>query len=122
MPGPIQRVVDAHVHLWDPARDDWYPYLSGKQQLDMGDISGFCRKFDQATYFAESAGWNVEKFVHVAAATAHVDETMELDAQARATGHPDALVGAILPGSRAPTPKPCSTRKWRRRGCAECDR
>ena len=22
------RVVDAHVHLWDPARTDWYPYLS----------------------------------------------------------------------------------------------
>ena len=25
------RVVDAHVHLWDPARTDWYPYLSGRQ-------------------------------------------------------------------------------------------
>ena len=22
------RIVDAHVHLWDPARTDWYPYLS----------------------------------------------------------------------------------------------
>ena len=22
------RVVDAHVHLWDPARTDWYPYLA----------------------------------------------------------------------------------------------
>ena len=22
------RVVDAHVHIWDPARTDWYPYLS----------------------------------------------------------------------------------------------
>ncbi len=25
---PPTRVVDAHVHLWDPARTDWYPYLS----------------------------------------------------------------------------------------------
>jgi len=32
------RIVDAHVHLWDPARTDWYPYLSGRQQLDMGDV------------------------------------------------------------------------------------
>ena len=26
-PKPV-RVVDAHVHLWDPARADWYPYLA----------------------------------------------------------------------------------------------
>ena len=24
------RIVDAHVHLWDPAQTDWYPYLSGR--------------------------------------------------------------------------------------------
>jgi predicted TIM-barrel fold metal-dependent hydrolase len=95
----IERVVDAHVHLWDPARADWYPYLAGMQQLDMGDISGMCRRFDQPTYFAESAKWNVEKFVHVAAAAPPVlvDETRELDEQAEATGHPDALVGGVFP-------------------------
>jgi predicted TIM-barrel fold metal-dependent hydrolase len=95
----IERVVDAHVHLWDPARADWYPYLAGMQELDMGDISGMCRRFDQATYFAESARWNVEKFVHVAAAAPPVlvDETRELDEQARATGHPDVLIGGLFP-------------------------
>ena len=37
----VTRVVDAHVHLWDPARTDWYPFLSsGGQELNMGDISG----------------------------------------------------------------------------------
>jgi predicted TIM-barrel fold metal-dependent hydrolase len=99
----IDRVVDAHVHLWDPARADWYPYLAGMQELDMGDISGMCRRFDQPTYFAESARWNVEKFVHVAAAAPDVlvDETLELDAQAEATGHPDALIGGLMPGGRA---------------------
>ena len=63
------RVVDAHVHLWDPARTDWYPYLSGRQQLDMGDVTGMARRFDVPTYLEESAGWNVEKLVNVAAAT-----------------------------------------------------
>jgi L-fuconolactonase len=95
----IERVVDAHVHLWDPARTDWYPYLSGGQELNMGDISGMCRYFDQDIYFSESAKWNVEKFVHVAAATGSFSgaETMELDELAEKTGHPDAIVGGIVP-------------------------
>ena len=62
------RVVDAHVHLWDPARTDWYPYLSGRQQLNMGDVTGMSRRFDVPTYLAESARWNVQKLVNVAAA------------------------------------------------------
>ena len=100
MAAPIERIVDAHIHLWDPARADWYPYLAGQRELDMGDISGMCRKFDQPTYFAESAGWNVVKLVHVAAATAPYSgpETRELEAMAEATGHPDAIVGGIVPG------------------------
>src|SRR5205085_2589742 len=95
----MMRVVDAHVHLWDPARTDWYPYLSGRQQLDMGDTSGMNRLFDVPTYMAESAGWNVEKLVNVAAATGRhsIDETLELDARADADGHPDAIVGGLPP-------------------------
>jgi predicted TIM-barrel fold metal-dependent hydrolase len=93
------RIVDAHVHLWDPARTDWYPYLSGGMKLDMGDTSGMARRFDVPTYRAESAGWNVEKLVNVAAATgAHsVDETLELDRRADRDGHPDAIIGGIVP-------------------------
>jgi predicted TIM-barrel fold metal-dependent hydrolase len=99
MPTSIRRVVDAHVHLWDPARTDWYPYLSGRRELNMGDISGMCRLFDQPTYFAESAAWRVEKIVHVAAASAEflAEETRELDDQASTTGHPDAIVGGLNP-------------------------
>ena len=39
------------------------------------------------------------KFVHVAAATAPYsgDETRELDEMAEATGHPDAIIGGIVP-------------------------
>ena len=94
---PIERIVDAHIHLWDPARADWYPYLVGAQELDM-DISGMCRRFDQDTYFAESAKWNVEKFVHVSAAGGFIaDETREREEMAQATGHPDAIIGGIIP-------------------------
>ena len=100
MAAPIERVVDAHIHLWDPANAEWYPYLAGQRELDMGDISGMCRLFDQPTYFSESASWNVVKFVHVAAATAPYSgaETVELDALAEQTGHPDAIIGGIVPG------------------------
>jgi predicted TIM-barrel fold metal-dependent hydrolase len=90
-----ERIVDAHVHLWDPARTDWYPYLTGLRELDMGDISGWARYFDQAIYFSESAEWNVQKFVHVAAATDFVAETLEKDEEAQRTGHPDAIIGGV---------------------------
>ena len=92
------RIVDAHVHLWDPARTDWYPYLSVDQaQLNMGNVTGMARRFDVPAYLAESAGWNVEKLVNVAAATGghSVEETLELDRRADADGHPDAIVGGL---------------------------
>lgn len=96
---PPTRVVDAHVHLWDPARTDWYPYLSGRQQLNMGDVTGMARRFDVPTYQAESAPWNVEKLVNVAAATGRhsIDETLELDRQAETAGHPHAIIGGLPP-------------------------
>lgn len=94
------RVVDAHVHLWDPARTDWYPYLSRSQaQLNMGDVTGMSRRFDVPTYLLEAEGWNVEKLVNVAAATGghSVQETLELDRRAGADGHPDAIIGGLPP-------------------------
>ena len=93
------RIVDAHVHLWDPARTDWYPYLSGRQQLDLGDVTGMARRFDVGTYLAESSGWNVQKLVNVAAATGvhSIEETLELERSAEADGHPDVLIGGVTP-------------------------
>jgi predicted TIM-barrel fold metal-dependent hydrolase len=93
------RIVDAHVHLWDPANTDWYPYLSGRKELDMGDVTGMSRRFDVPTYQAESAGWNVDKLVYVAAATGRhsIDETLDLVRRAEVDGHPDAIVGGLPP-------------------------
>ena len=98
------RVVDAHVHLWDPARRDWYPYLSGPHTHGAtgtggGDPSRMNRRFDVGTYRDEAAGWHVEKLVNVAAATSghSVEETIELDARAEAEGAPHALVGGLPP-------------------------
>ena len=90
------RIVDAHIHLWDPARTDWYPYLAGKQDVGV-DVSGSSRRFDVPTYMAESAGWNVVKLVNVAAATGKhsIDETLAMDAMADEVGHPDGIVGGL---------------------------
>jgi L-fuconolactonase len=95
MPNRPARVVDAHVHIWDPARTDWYPYLA--RPPEQGGGSGMFRRFDVDTYRAESRGWNVEKFVNVAAATGShsVDETLELDREAPTRGGPDAIVGGL---------------------------
>jgi L-fuconolactonase len=91
------RVVDAHVHIWDPARTDWYPYLSRPPEGGPGDASRMFRLFDVDMYREESASWNVEKFVNVAAATGRhsVDETIELDGMAQAGAGPDAIIGGL---------------------------
>lgn len=98
-PAPPRRVVDAHVHLWDPARTDWYPYMARLAESGGGDASRTCRRFDVDTYMAEVGRWNVEKLVNVAAATGShsVDETIELDRSAARHGHPDAIIGGLPP-------------------------
>lgn len=100
------RIVDAHVHFWDPARTDWYPYLGGGRELGMGDVSGMARRFDPSIYRAESPRWNVEKAVNVAAATGRhsVAETLDLDRRAEEAGADSrggpalaAIVGGLPP-------------------------
>jgi len=94
-----RRIVDAHVHLWDPERADWYPYLSRRSDVGLGDVTGMSRRFDVDTYRSEATGWNVVKLVNVAAATGDhsIEETLELDRRAGADGMPDALIGGITP-------------------------
>jgi L-fuconolactonase len=93
------RIIDAHVHLWDPARTDWYPYLSRPPAGSSGDPSRMSRRFAVETYRAESADWKIDAFVNVAAATGthSVEETIELDEKATARGGPDAIIGGLPP-------------------------
>lgn len=93
------RVIDAHVHLWDPAHTEWYPYLGRFPEDAPGDPLRMHRRFDVDLYRAESAGWNVEKFVNVAAATGRnsIEETLELDRTATSRGGPDAIIGGLPP-------------------------
>ncbi|MFM8303679.1 MAG: amidohydrolase family protein [Actinomycetota bacterium] len=96
MTTPIERIVDAHLHFWDPARTDWYPYLSGGMTLDIGDISGMCRRFLPEDYRAEAAAWPVDKVIHVSAAGTFIaEETREREAMGAATGDPAAIIGGI---------------------------
>jgi L-fuconolactonase len=102
-----RRVVDAHVHQWDPTRVEWYPFLASDDALKaigMDDVTAMRRRFDQQTYVSEAAKWNVEKYVHVTAATYpyFLTETVELEAEAGSTGHPDAIIGGINPHSPLP--------------------
>jgi predicted TIM-barrel fold metal-dependent hydrolase len=57
------------------------------------------RRFDVDAYHAETARWNVEKFVNVAAATGRhsIEETIELDRNAQTGGGPHAIVGGLPP-------------------------
>ena len=91
------RIVDAHVHLWDPANAEWYPYLAGQRDLGMGDVTGMARHFTPEAYQAEAEGWKVEKLINVAAATGRhsVAETLQLDRQAEESGQPAAIVGGL---------------------------
>lgn len=94
-----ERIVDAHVHLWDPARSDWYPYLGGGRDLGLGDVSGMARRFDAATYRREAGAWPVVKLVNVAAATGRhaIAETLALDRHADTEGEPAAIIGGLPP-------------------------
>jgi predicted TIM-barrel fold metal-dependent hydrolase len=92
----MRRVVDAHVHFWDPANVDWYPYLAPRIDVRT-DTAAKSRFYDPTAYRAESARWNVEKVVHIAAATAphYVAETSALERLGERSGFPTVIIGGI---------------------------
>ncbi len=99
MTGAPVRIVDAHIHLWDPSNTEWYPYLGRVPEDGGGDASRMYRSFDVNTYRSETARWNVEKFVNVAAATGRhsINETIALDGSAASNGGPTVIIGGLPP-------------------------
>lgn len=93
----IDRIVDAHIHLWDRSRTDWYPYLGEHDPHAGQGRPGMHRTYTLDDYLLDTAAWNVDKIVHVAAARApfEVAETLELDELATRTGYPSAIVGSV---------------------------
>ena len=91
------RVVDAHLHLWDPAHVDWYPHLSRNRPGT--NMSRQRRLYDHDAYLTDAGTWNVVKYVHVAAAVSPfmAAETDEREEWRLARGHPDAIVGGLDP-------------------------
>ena len=73
--------------------------VASRPEHSAGDPSRMFRRFDVDTYLDETSRWNVEKFVNVAAATGRhsIEETIELDNNARASGRPDAIIGGLPP-------------------------
>ena len=96
------RIVDCHVHLWDlsRARYGWlqdHP-LPNNPAGDMAPIAH--RDYLLKDYLADTAGWRVDKIVHVEAGQprgAQLAETDWLQAMADDYGHPHGIVaGADL--------------------------
>ena len=98
------RIVDGHVHEWDPSKADWYPFLQSADALvgiGMENTAAMLRVFDQETYFAESSAWPIEKYIHVTAVHGPFveAETRALQAEADRLGHPDGIIGGFEPAA-----------------------
>lgn len=96
------RIVDPHVHLWDLSRAR-YGWLQDDPLPNnpAGDMSLIAhRNYLLPDYLAHTAGWNVEKIVHVECGMpigAQLAETDWLQGLADAYGYPQAIVaGADL--------------------------
>ena len=96
----IDRIVDAHVHHWDVSRAGWYPYVASDDsltRLGLPDGAGMPRVYGQADYLGGAARWNIDKYVHVTAASPpfHMAETAELEELASSSGRPNAIIGNV---------------------------
>lgn len=96
------RIVDPHVHLWDLSRAR-YGWLQDDPLPNnpAGDMSPIARRnYLLEDYLDDTAGWRVDKIVHVEAGMPrgqHLGETDWLQAMAADNGYPQGIVaGADL--------------------------
>lgn len=92
------RVVDAHVHLWQPSRHHWYPGLRAfADQLDRPDLYG---DFGLVDYREAAGDLPVTGLVHVSAVTeprAYLYEAGWVEALADAEGLDLVFIGTVDP-------------------------
>lgn len=95
---PHTPVIDAHHHLWSL---DQFPYrwlAPNTGPARFGDKTGISRDYLTQTYLSDMADVDLVGSVHVQAncgATDPVEETRWLDAVARDTGWPKAIVAEV---------------------------
>lgn len=88
------KFIDAHVHLWDLARDH-YAWLSPpfRDEGPNGDTSAIARDQLLDDYLAEAANWDVAGIVHLDAGAANpLAETDWLQDIADTRGMPNGIV------------------------------
>ena len=120
MAAPIERIVDAHIHLWDPASVEWYPYLAGQRGARHGrhlrDVPAV-RPAHVLRRVVELACREVR--ARRRRDRAHSgDETAELEGWPTTTGHPDAIIGGMVPGDPIAEIERLLDSRWSRRGSA----
>jgi L-fuconolactonase len=99
------RFFDSHVHFWDPACGDWYPFLAldaPVSTVGLGAATGMKRRYDVAIYRADTASVRIDGIVHVTATRGpgnYVGETLRLGELHRAEGVPTAIVGGFNPSA-----------------------
>lgn len=94
MPAPI---VDAHVHLWEVSKRDWYP---GLEDFAVSVETELYRDFLIDDYRSAAGDFEVSKFVHVSAVTkpgSYLDETEWIDAYAERNDVDMVIIGSVDP-------------------------
>jgi len=95
---PKRTIIDAHVHLWEPRANDWYPDLSR-----FADRSGRASLLDRHTfaeYLSAMPPVDLAGLVHVSAtskAGAYLDEARWLDEVIRRGAVEVAVIGSVDP-------------------------
>jgi L-fuconolactonase len=96
------RLIDTHVHYWEPARTEWYPQLAPNTTGSFlgDDLSRMTIQYNEDVYLQDAGSWPVDGIVHVSGTMngrAYLDELDWLSEIAPQLKIPTALIGAVDP-------------------------
>jgi L-fuconolactonase len=96
------RLVDAHVHLWEPSARPWYPAMqdpvAAKAFAGLGDVTRMARDFLVPQLREETSAVELLGLVHVSAVSAprvHIEEGVWVDGVLDEIGLPAVTIGAL---------------------------